>query len=95
MKKLILPIVAMLVLSTTFVEAGNRHVRKVVHKTSEHIARGQFVPIYFSDRLCTSSAAPAKDAYIVCVAGRNSPHVGRDPDVNVRFELRRDWGGGS
>jgi hypothetical protein len=95
MKQLVLPIAAMLVLSTTFAEAGKRHVRKVVHQMSDHIARGRFAPapIYFGDRPCISAAA--RDPYIVCFPGGNSPYVGRDPDINVRFDLRRDGSHGN
>jgi hypothetical protein len=52
---LVLPIVAMLALSTTLAEAGERHVRKVIHQMSD--ARGRFVPAptYFGDRDCTSA----------------------------------------
>jgi hypothetical protein len=32
------------------------------------------------------SVAPSQDAYDV-----RSGYVGSDPDVQVRFELRRDW----
>jgi len=97
MKQLVLPIVTTLALSTTFAEAGNRHVRKVVHQISHHIARGRTAPapIFIGDRPCTSSEVFTRDPYIVCFPGLNSPSVGRDPDINIRFELRRDLSRGN
>jgi hypothetical protein len=69
---LVLPIVAMLALSTTLAEAGERHVRKVIHQMSD--ARGRFVPAptYFGDRDCTS-AASTRDSFIVCFPGKKFP----------------------
>jgi len=33
--------------------------------------------------------APSRDAY--SVFNPNGVYVGRDPDLNIRFELNRDW----
>jgi hypothetical protein len=42
-------------------------------------------------RLC-SPAARAADPYTVCFPPHGvRPYLGRDPDANIRFELRRDW----
>jgi hypothetical protein len=48
-------------------------------------------PSYWMYRLC-SPAARAADPYTVCFPFYGvRPYLGRDPDVNVRFQLRRDY----
>ena len=48
-------------------------------------------PLYWMYRLC-SPAARAADPYTVCFPFYGvRPYLGRDPDVNVRFQLRRDY----
>jgi hypothetical protein len=48
-------------------------------------------PSYWMYRLC-SPAARAADPYTVCFPLYGvRPYLGRDPDVNVRFQLRRDY----
>jgi len=48
-------------------------------------------PSYWMYRLC-SPAARAADSYTVCFPFYGvRPYLGRDPDVNVRFQLRRDY----
>jgi hypothetical protein len=47
--------------------------------------------MYWMYRLC-SPAARAADPYTVCFPFYGvRPYLGRDPDVNVRFQLRRDY----
>jgi hypothetical protein len=41
----------------------------------------------------THSVAPSHDAY--SVYNPSGAYVGTDPDLNVRFELNRDWGRGN
>jgi hypothetical protein len=48
-------------------------------------------PSYWMYRLC-SPAARAADPYTVCFPFYGvRPYLGRDPDINVRFQLRRDY----
>ena len=48
-------------------------------------------PSYWMYRLC-SPAARAADPYTVCFPVHAvRPYLGRDPDANVRFQLRRDY----
>jgi hypothetical protein len=37
----------------------------------------------------THGVAPSRDTY--SVDNRNGTYVGTDPDLNIRFELNRDW----
>jgi hypothetical protein len=37
----------------------------------------------------THGVAPSPDTY--SVYNRNGTYVGTDPDLNIRFELNRDW----
>ena len=95
--KLVTAIAAMLVLSTTFADAAKRHVRKAPHRVAHHVKIAR-LPIhvapessYWMYRRC-SPAARAADPYTVCFPSHNvRPYLGRDPDISVRFELRRDW----
>jgi hypothetical protein len=95
--KLVTVITAMLALSTTFADAAKRHVRKAPHRVAHHAKivrlpiRVAPEPSYWEYRLC-SPAARARDPYTVCFPSHNvRPYLGRDPDIHVRFELRRDW----
>jgi hypothetical protein len=48
-------------------------------------------PSYWMYRLC-SPAARAADPYTVCFPFYGvRPYLGRDPDINIRFQLRRDY----
>jgi hypothetical protein len=78
----------MLALSTT-ADAARRHVGKAQVATLPiHVAPE---PSYWMYRRC-SSAARAADPYTVCFPSHTvRPYLGRDPDVNVRFELRRNY----
>jgi hypothetical protein len=41
----------------------------------------------------TRNTAPSHDVYYT-VYNPAGAHVGSDPDINIRFELNRDWGRG-
>ena len=41
----------------------------------------------------TQNVAPSHDVYYT-VYNPAGAYVGSDPDINVRFELNRDWGRG-
>jgi hypothetical protein len=95
--KLVTAIAAMLMLSTICADAAKRHVRKAPRHAAHH-AKVARLPIhvpsessYWMYRLC-SPAARAADPYTVCFPPHGvRSYLGRDPDANVRFELRRDW----
>jgi hypothetical protein len=89
--KLVTAIAAMLSLSSTCADAARRHVgRFTTHDVRVVPIRVVFEPsLYWMYRLC-SPAALAADPYTVCFPVHNvRPYRGRDPDVNVRFDLRR------
>jgi hypothetical protein len=92
--KLVTAIAAMLALSTTCADAAKRHVgnapRFATHDVKVVPIRVVFEPsLYWMYRLC-SPAALAADPYTVCFPVHNvRPYRGRDPDLNVRFQLRR------
>jgi len=89
-------IAAMLALSTTCADAAKRHVGKAPRFAAHHLKarlpiRVAPEPSYWMYRLC-SPAARAADPYTVCFPLYGvRPYLGRDPDVNVRFQLRRDY----
>ena len=86
-------IAAMLALNTTCADAAKRHVgRFATHDVRVVPLRVAFEPsLYWMYRLC-SPAARAADPYTVCFPFYGvRPYLGRDPDVNVRFQLRRDY----
>jgi hypothetical protein len=93
--KRIIATAVVLALSTTFAAAAKRHIKKTVRHATYHVA---VVQAHFSSepshhwayRLC-KAAALARDPYTVCFTASHPPYLGRDPDINVRFELRRDW----
>jgi hypothetical protein len=100
--KRIIAAAVVLALSTTFAAAAKRHVNKTVRHATHHVAivrahvssEPHYVSSqhyrYWSYRLC-NAAALARDPYTVCFAASHPPYLGRDPDINVRYELRRDW----
>jgi hypothetical protein len=100
--KLVTIIAAILALSTTFADAAKRHVRKATHRVAHHVVAHHVKvvrlpihvapePSYWMYRRC-SPGARAADPYTVCFPSNAvRPYLGRDPDINVRFELRRDW----
>jgi hypothetical protein len=85
----------MLALSTTCADAAKRHVGKAPRFATHDV---KVVPIhaasgssYWMYRRC-SPAALAADPYTVCFPSNTvRPYLGRDPDINVRFELRRNY----
>ena len=96
--KIVTAIAAMLVaLSTTCADAAKRHVGKAPRFAAHHVKVARLPirvapePSYWMYRLC-SPAARAADPYTVCFPLYGvRPYLGRDPDVNVRFQLRRDY----
>jgi hypothetical protein len=84
-------VAAMLALSTACADAAKRHVgRFATHDVKVVPIRVVFEPsLYWMYRLC-SPAALAADPYTVCFPVHNvRPYRGRDPDFNIRFDLRR------
>ena len=93
--RLVMAIAAMLALSTTCADAAKRHVGQAprfatrdVKVAPVHAAPGSS---YWMYGRC-SPGARAADPYTVCFPFYGvRPYLGRDPDVNVRFQLRRDY----
>jgi hypothetical protein len=102
--KLVTAITAMLALNMTCADAAKRHVGKAPRFAAHHVNHVKLrkprrdlpirvapEPSYWMYRLC-SPAARAADPYTVCFPFYGvRPYLGRDPDVNVRFQLRRDY----
>jgi hypothetical protein len=93
--KLVTAIAAMLALSTTCADAAKRHVGKAPRFAAHDV---KVVPIhaapepsYWMYRRC-SPGARAADPYTVCFPSNTvRPYLGRDPDSNVRLQMRRDY----
>jgi hypothetical protein len=85
--KLVTVIAAMLALSTTYADAAKRHVGKAPRFATHDFFKPS---LYWMYRLC-SPAARAADPYTVCFLPAERPYLGRDPDANIRFQLRRDY----
>jgi hypothetical protein len=89
--KLVTAVAAMLALSTC-AYAAKRHVGNAPgFATYDAVPiRVVFEPsLYWMYRLC-SPAALAADPYTVCFPVHGvRPYRGRDPDINIRFDLRR------
>jgi len=84
-------IAAMLALSTTCADAAKRHVGKAprfaTHDVKVVPIHAVHEPSYWMYRRCS-----AADPYTVCFPPRSvRPYLGRDPDANVRVQLRRDY----
>jgi hypothetical protein len=79
----------MLALSTTCADAAKRHVAAHDVKVAPvHAASGSS---YWMYQRC-SAAARAADPNTVCFpTGTVRPYLGRDPDANVRLQMRRDY----
>ena len=91
--KLVTAIAAMLALSTTWADAAKRNVGKAPRSAAHDV---KVVPIraatepYWMYRHCTPGARAA-DPYTVCFPPNTvRPYLGRDPDANVRLQMRRD-----
>jgi hypothetical protein len=88
-------IAAMLALSTTCADAAKRHVGQAprvaardVKVAPVHAAPGSS---YWMYSRC-SPGARAADPNTVCFPpGSVRPYLGRDPDANVRLQMRRDY----
>jgi hypothetical protein len=95
--KLVTAIAAMLALSTTCADAAKRHAGKAHRFAAYHVKVARLPirvapePSYWMYRLC-SPAARAADPYTVCFPVHAvRPYRGRDPDINIRFDLPRRW----
>ena len=93
--KLVTAIAAMLALSTTCADAAKRQVGKAprfaTHDVKVVPIHAAAAPSYWMYRRC-NPAARAADPYTVCFPSSSvRPYLGRDPDANVRFELRRNY----
>jgi hypothetical protein len=84
--RLVTTIAAMLALSTTYADAAKRHVGKAPRFSTVFFEPSS----YWMYRRC-SPAARAADPYTVCFLPAERPYLGRDPDANIRFQLRRDY----
>ncbi len=96
-RKLVTGIAAMLALSTACADAAKRDVRKIAPPAAHHVtvasAPTHAAPesTYWQYRLC-SPAARAADPYTVCFPSNTvRPYLGRDPDPNVRLQMRRNY----
>ena len=88
--KLVTAIAAMLTLSATCADAAKRQVGAAQGVKVVPI-RAAPEPSYWMYRRC-SPAARAADPYTVCFPTNTvRPYLGRDPDANVRFQMRRDY----
>ena len=92
--KLVTAIAAMLALSTTCADAAKRNVGKAprfaAHDVKVVPIRAAPEPSYWMYRRC-SPGARAADPYTVCFPPNTvRPYLGRDPDSNVRLQMRRD-----
>ena len=86
-------IAAMLALSTTCADAAKRNVGKDPRFAAHdvRVAPIHATPSYWMYSRC-SPAARAADPYTVCFPSNTvRPYLGRDPDANVRVQLRRDY----
>jgi hypothetical protein len=84
--KLVTAIAAMLAVSTTCADAAKRHVGNAPGFATHDFFQPK---LYWMYRLC-SPAALAADPYTVCFPVHAvRPYRGRDPDINIRFDLRR------
>jgi hypothetical protein len=86
-------IAAMLALSTTCADAAKRHVVQAPRFAARDV---KVAPVhaapepYWMYRRC-SPGARAADPYTVCFPPNTvRPYLGRDPDSNVRLQMRRD-----
>jgi hypothetical protein len=92
--KLVTAIAATLTLNTTGADAARRQVGKAPPPPAAHDVR--VAPIhaaspYWMYSRC-SPAARAADPYTVCFPSNTvRPYLGRDPDANVRLQMRRDY----
>jgi len=85
----------MLALSTTCADAAKRHVGQAARFAARdvkvapvHAALGSS---YWMYSRC-SPGARAADPYTVCFPSNTvRPYLGRDPDPNVRLQMRRDY----
>ena len=88
--KLVTAIAAMLALSTTCADAAAKRVaRPPIHGAAP--IHGAPQSSYWMYQRC-SPAARAADPNTVCFpTGTVRPYLGRDPDANVRLQMKRDY----
>ena len=93
--KLVTAIAAMLALSATCADAAKRQVGKTPRSAAHDVkvvpTHGAADSSYWMYSRC-SPGARAADPYTVCFPSNTvRPYVGRDPDPNVRLQMRRDY----
>jgi hypothetical protein len=93
--KLVTAIAAMLTLSTRCADAAKRQVGNAPRVAAQGVKvvpiRAAPEPSYWMYRRC-SPGARAADPYTVCFPSNTvRPYLGRDPDANVRLQMRRDY----
>jgi hypothetical protein len=91
--KLFTAIAAMLALSTLCADAAKRQVGKTPRFAAHDVGVAPIhaAPSYWMYSRC-SPGARAADPYTVCFPSNTvRPYLGRDPDANVRLQMRRDY----
>ena len=95
MKTLVVTTAVLLVLATTFADARQRHprghARHVSHYRAYQIQHYGYERPPSLESRC-SDGALSVDPLTACF---RHVYLGRDPDMNVRFELRRDYARGA
>jgi hypothetical protein len=87
--KLVTAIAAMLTLSTTCADAAKRHVGQAPRFAARDVKVAPGSSYWMYGRC--SPGARAADPNTVCFPpGTVRPYLGRDPDANIRLQMRRD-----
>jgi hypothetical protein len=80
-----------LALSTTCADAAKRHVGQNPRSATRDVHAAPGPSTYWMYSRC-SPGARAADPNTVCFpSGTVRPYLGRDPDANVRLQMRRDY----
>jgi hypothetical protein len=92
---LLTAIAVMLALSTTCADAAKRQVGKAPPPAAHDIRvapiHGAPQSSYWMYQRCSPGARAADPKTVCFPTGTVRPYLGRDPDANVRFMLRRDY----
>ena len=91
--KLVTAIAAMLALTTPCADAAKRQVGKTPRFAAHDVGVAPIhaAPSYWMYSRC-SPGARAADPYTVCFPSNTvRPNLERDPDANVRLQMRRDY----
>jgi hypothetical protein len=87
-KFLVTAIAAMLALSTACADAAKRNVAPRSATRDVHAASGSS---YWMYSRCSPGARTADPNTVCFPSGTVRPYLGRDPDANVRLQMRRDY----